>query len=162
MTQFFLRWFAAAMLVVAGCEMTDSGVDPERCLLVGSFFSYQTPSEVADLLRQRKMMWSVIEESALPESDPRPRFAVVRWQVDSFMEGSLSGEAQFLFFNERLVEVVVFPEDPFTLPSEQEAQKSTPKYVRVRIARDFREKLYIAYTDSRLRKEMDAWLSKYS
>lgn len=158
------RWVTAvllttAALVTSGCEATQPG---EARTLIGPFRSYQAPSEVADLLRQGNHRWSVEEEGALPETDPRPRFSVVRWRVESFHEGSLSGEANFVFFNDRLAEILVVPEDPSTLPNEQEAQRATPRSVRVRIDRDFRGKRYISYEDISLREEKEAWLSKHS
>lgn len=158
------RWVIAVLLattvpVAVGCEATESG---EARTLIGPFQSYQAPSDAADLLRQRNLTWSVEEEDALPEGDPRPRFSVVKWQVESFDEGDLSGAATFVFFNDRLAEVVVVPDDPSMLPSEQEAQRTAASSVRVRVDRDFRGKRYISYEDVHLREEKEAWLRKHS
>jgi hypothetical protein len=154
--------FATAALVMSGCEATESGASKEPHALIGPFRSFQAPSDVADLLRQRDLTWTVAEEDSLPEGDPRPEFSSVRWQVDSFSEQDLSGEAAFVFFNDRLAEVVVFPEDPSTLPSEEEAEKATTDAVSVRVDRDFHGKRYISYEDSRLREEKETWLSQHS
>lgn len=154
------RLFAvlAVALAASGCEAVES----DKHSLLGPLRSYQARSDVADLLRQRNLAWTVIEDDGLPEGDPRPPFSIVRWQVESFEEGDLSGEAIFVFFNDRLAEVVVFPKDPATLPTKQAAEQGAPSSLRVRIDRDFRGKRYISFEDDRLREEKEAWLSKHS
>jgi hypothetical protein len=165
-----------AVVLFAACEEHRSApsfieVQQERTVLVGGLQSYQTISEVRSSLGPLAEKWEVLEDSGKGAKSSRPPFEVFTAVVRGYMHEGFKGELRLTFFNNRLMSTWFYPEDPasyrrvlsaaFPNLKERESTNVAP-FTLISIATDHRGKRYFAWGDSRLQKEMEIWIRRYS
>ena len=171
-------------LSVFGCdEITDRfssasfvEVASEHTKLINGIESYQS---IADAL-SKFPVWAVLENSSLSPSDERPPFNMYKVAIKNYSDLDVHGELHLRFFNNRLAEVRFLPNDfdkyvDLLTKREGITFHVTPKsfgspeaallpYTRVWIYRDTVDTKYryVGWEDSRLAKEIAAWIKRYS
>lgn len=151
-----------SLYLFLGCSKNESAE-----ILTFNLKSYTTISEVRKLLISKQAQYS-IENSSLEKSDKRPKFNITTIKTKIFTRDGFKGETQFIFFNNKLMEIQFLPqkdkEYQIFFIREEHMNKNIKKNnnIQVEIVKDYTGKYYIIWTDVRLDKKMKAWLRKYS
>lgn len=158
---------ASALWTTCACVRVADG--PPAKLLDG-FRSFQTPDE-ARLLILPSSQWAVIDSAKRQGSTGAPRFEKQTVRLAPYSSFGCTGYLLLQFLNGRLMETVFYPDDlrlyrealvreGFDLGPDAGASApvlvspSTPRSnVRVFAARDFQDRAYISWLDTRLERE---------
>lgn len=165
---------------VSACdEITDyfsstSFVDvaAERAKLINGLESYLSIDET----KRRLPSWEVIEQSGLKPQDTRPPFNIYKVAVKNYSHLGISGELHVQFFNNRLLSTWFYPDafdkyiqllkdkEGVTFQESRDGSKEAaiPPYTRVWLYRDFKDRQYVGWEDTRLAREFNLWIKRYS
>jgi hypothetical protein len=141
-----------------------------RTLLMETFASYASIDEVRALFPTDTPL-RVVEEDGRSESDSRPPFRIHRVSVDGYTHHGCRGELTLKFFNDRLSSVWFYPDEPrkyvevlaadgLDVASADAAR--IPPHTRISGGRDFRDREYVRWEDTRLVEQEDRWISRYA
>jgi hypothetical protein len=148
--------------------------------LITGFQSYSSVADVKEgILKNTR--FEITEDSKLPDGDKRPPFSIYTISLKRYQHLGQSGELRLTFFNNRLMATWFYPEDarqylhnleenglliPVKDFSEVQFGKSVKQHVNpftdVLCSTDYRKKIYVSWTDSRLENESNAWIMRYS
>ena len=126
-------------------------------------------SEWVRQLEARSLSYKMEKQSA-PQAD-RPPFDMTVVTVPRFLLMGDRGELQVEFFNNRLTAVRFFPEEPDRVLGRlaesgvdlrSKPESATGPHARAWCAVDNLQRRYIGWEDTRLRKEVDLWIRRYS
>ena len=168
------------LCAISGCdEIADhfssiSFVDvaSEHTKLISGIDSYQGVEEA----KRKFPVWEVIEQSSLGPKDKRPPFNIYKVEIKNYSHLGVSGELHLGFFNNRLMETRFYPDsfDKYVeLLKEKErltfresrigSKESTiHPYTRVWTYKDYKDRSYVGWEDTRLRRECNIWIKRYS
>jgi len=164
-------------ILLSACGSTQEGKQAsdggeQKSPLLGGLASFESPAEVREKLEPTLLPWKVVEESAPTTSAKRPPFRQFVVTVSGYSDLGQGGELKLRFFNDRLMEARFFPKDPeryllafresqgIDLASTTEA--SVPPHTRVWASSEHDGQRYIGWADTRLEKEFDDWIRRYS
>lgn len=154
-------------------ERTPTSNESEpRSPLLGDFVSFESPAEVRKKLGPAILPWKVVEESTSASSDKRPPFRQYVVVVEGFSHLRHPGVLKLHFFNDRLMESRFFPKDPDEylralsryqgIDLTATTKASVPPHTRVWASSEHDGQRYIGWADTRLEKEFDDWIRRYS
>src|SRR5205823_280275 len=138
--------------------------------LIEGFQSYTPIADVQSALKSRGATWATIEDSHLPSGDRRPPFNILTISVSGYSYLGHTGELQFHFFNNRLTSTWFFPDIPASFTTTLESAMKTairpeatvPPFTRVWTHKNYQDRTYFAWEDTRLAKEQRLWIASYS
>ncbi len=145
-------------------------VESTRTKLINGIESYQSIDDFKSYLGHNSLQWKV-DEDGKPTPKGRPPFNIYEITIDNYSHLGFGGELTVVFFNNRLLEARFFPsdvknyitaleKDGIRFDNNQEAKLSP--YTLVLIATDYKERQYVGWSDTRLEKEFDLWIKRYS
>ena len=145
---------------------------PRSVELAAGLRSRQTVAEAQRELQTSQAEWSVIEDSSLPPDDPRPPFDITTVSLAPFEHLGVTGELVLEFFNDRLVSVRFYPEQPrryLEVLAESEAIDLSDRRgptsrggATIEKARDHRGRTYVIWSDPRLVRKRQRWVMRHS
>lgn len=145
-------------------------VESEGTKLINGIKSYQSIDKFKDFLYRSPLQWEESKDKPSPKG--RPPYNVHVITVKRFSHLGYAGELKVTFFNNRLISTTFYPIDAalyiealeklekVTFNSNKEA--NLPSFTQVRVAVDYQKRTNIDWSDSRLDKEMELWIKKYS
>jgi hypothetical protein len=147
-------------------------VATERTKLINGVESYVS----IDQAKSELPAWEVLEQSSLKPKDRRPPFNIYKVSVKNYSHLGISGELHMEFFNNRLLSTWFYPEDfdkYMALLKEkegltfQESQHGSREarmapHTRVWTQKDYKERQYVGWEDTRLGDELNLWIKRYS
>jgi len=146
--------------------------DVPKSPLIGRIVSFESPAEVQSRLDPSVLPWEVVENSALAPGDRRPPFHNYVVTVANYSDLGHSGELELYFFNDRLMEARFIPRnldsyllrlrDSRGIDLAASTEASLPPYTLVSIAKYRDGRTYVSWIDTRLSKEFDDWIRRYS
>ena len=144
----------------------------ESSALIEPLKSLMTPLQVEDLLKSKKLSFTVKEDNKLKENDPRPKFHIVSWKIEKFEHLGFQGSLIVLFFNEQLVSTRFYPElttDYVGALNKNvngslvlDSSISLPPKTELRYNKDIEEKKFLEWSDKELQLQMDEWIKHFS
>jgi PIN domain nuclease of toxin-antitoxin system len=158
-------------LLIAGCSRTNfTSIQSPATPLIDTFHSYTSIADVQTALRSSGVTWATIEDSHLPPGDRRPPFDILAISVSHYPYLGHTGELQLHFFNNRLMSTWFFPDDPASFTAALEAamkirmrpEASVPPFTRIWTRKNYQDRIYVAWEDTRLSKEESSWIASYS
>jgi len=159
---------AALLLPGCGAEKVNESISQPSPLLPG-FQSYHSRAEVLPAL-SKTLNAEVLEDSSLPDADPRPLFSIYTISYQGFAYCGQTGELHLQFFNDRLLQTWFFPQDAAScLAVLASLGQQIPNgdglatgNTILRSGVDYRGTHYIAWEDRRLALERRRWIARYS
>lgn len=154
-----------------GPATQDVAVPEDRADLLGMFRSYTSLSDTQTQLRASGMEFSTEEGTTPAASDKRPPFRVDTIVVKAYEHVGHQGELRVEFFNDRLVGVHFYPLniDAYANKLSQILGKPLPPEgeftdanARVWRGLDYKGRPYVGCEDTRLAREMDSWIRRFS
>jgi hypothetical protein len=150
---------------------TDIATD--RAVLMDGFQSYWGIQELEAHLKGAGNKWEVEKGKGPTSGDSRPPFVIDTVKVKSYSHLGAEGELHILLFNNRLTSTIFFPKNVGNYVAQLAKTKGidlskkeevrTSANTRVWLAEAGKEKRkYVGWEDSRLSKQMDDWIRKYS
>jgi len=139
--------------------------------LIGDFRSQMALEEWKIRMRQAGIKWQIVENQVVEAKGERPRFSNIRIAVNDYPDFGKKGNAQFQFFNEKLMAVRYFPNDfaayQSRVWSENQAQTIQKEILvkpstRIYSAHDFRGMQFVCFEDIVLTQAMNQWIARYS
>jgi len=156
----------AGMLLFLGCS------DSTPVSLIDNIKSYSSQEEVRKIVNVDKGGWKVIEDTKTSPNDKRPPYHLFVTSIEDYSNLGEAGEAQFFYFNNRLMKIVFYPKHPDKyistlnqnndLKLNENSEQEIDSYLIIRVARDYANRMYVSFIDQRLEKEFDNWIRKYS
>lgn len=147
-------------------------VRADRAKLIAPFDSYESIQVVHARIKEMGFTWNVLEDNqTVSESYWRPPFHSYVMSIDGFSDLGRKGTLWLDFFNDRLMKTVFYPDDfpayraavEKMYPALQGGASATiAPHVNLFIARDYKERDYIAYEDIRLREQLNLWIRRYA
>lgn len=159
------------VLLLAACSRIDfTSVRKPATPLIDSFQSYARIVDVQTALTTRGILWAADKGSPPSPGDPRPPFDILTISVPVYGYLGQTGALELLFFNNRLMEVRYFADNPASFVDALESQMKVPisteprlgPFTRVWIGKDGKGRVYVGWQDTRLSKEQNLWITKYS
>lgn len=164
-------YVVATCLVISACSY-ESKSAPQPTVLVSGICSYLNPTEVKKLINTEPKQWRVVEDEKTKQTDKRPPYHRLILAVNNYEDLGERGEARFSFFNDRLSAVWFYPTDINIYKAKLQREKGirfdqkdeaySSKRTKIRIGKDYTGRLYVAFEDSTLEKELMEWISRYS
>jgi hypothetical protein len=150
---------------LAGCgneyELADySEVEADSSPLTLGLFSYMSLEDVKKTLSLKAGEIVITNKNTSPGREGVPPFDVLTAKIPSAEIGSLNGVVLLTFFNGRLMEVRFFPVDKGGL-SQFNSIEIKP-FTKVWIGKDYQDRAYVGWLDTRLQKQLNAWIRDYS
>ena len=156
------------LLPGCGADKVSESISQPSPLLPG-FQSYRSRAEVLPAL-SKTLNAEVLEDSSLPDADPRPPFSIYTISYQGFAYCGQTGELHLQFFNDRLLQTWFFPQDAASclavldslglrIPSDDGLATGN---TILRSGIDYRGAHYIAWEDQRLVLEQRRWITRYS
>jgi len=167
----FIVSFGLIVLLIAACSRPSfTSIRSPATPLISGFQSYMPIADVESALNSRGVTWTIIEDSHLPPGDHRPPFDILTISVSHYAYLGHTGELRFQFFNNRLTNTWFFPDDPASFKAALESvmkatirpEATVPPFTRVWTHRNFQDRVYVAWEDTRLAEEQSSWISIYS
>lgn len=155
------------LFLFLSCSMNDSGL-LHPGLLINGIESF-SPINKVEVLKNASSM-EVLEDTKLPEGDKRPPFSIYSVSIP-YRHFDVAGNLHLSFLNNRLMNTWFYPSDQKAdlnaLKNNDidliiDNERKISKYVRVWKYKNFNNKLYVAWEDIRLRKELNDWIRSYS
>ena len=154
------------LFIIAGCS--SEFITPTS--LSFGLTSYSNMEEVKSIVKNNNGDWKVIESSTLEKTDLRPPYSYVRIVSNNFFEKRFPGKTNLIFFNDRLMTVLFYPNDwskyeKYLYPNQatkKDGWKKTNGNLQIRINRNYNGDRYISWEDIKLSSEMRNWIAKYS
>jgi len=160
---------------ILGCQENYASVsfmkvETERTKLINGIESYQSIEEFKSFLSRGSFKWEESEDKPSPKG--RPPYNVHVITLKNYSHLGFTGELVVTFFNNRLMATTFHPldavkyiaavekKDGVQLNSNKEAD--LPPHTHVKVAVDYKKRTYVDWSDSRLDKEMELWIKKYS
>lgn len=165
---------------VAACDETTDyfsstsfvDVASEHVKLINGLESYLSINET----KRRLPSWDVIEQSGLKPQDKRPPFNIYKVAVKNYSHLGISGELHVQFFNNRLLSTWFYPDaldkymqllkdkEGLTFQKSRDGLKEAaiPPYTRIWVQSDFKGQQYVGWEDTRLAREFNLWIKRYS
>ena len=153
-------------------------VAKERTKLIDGLESYQSVDEAQAWFAARSLTWQVVADNHLAPDDPRPPLSMYSVTIQEFSHLDCTGELTVTFMNNRLMSTIFYPNDLKTYlerlvtregirfvadqkrPDIREA--TIAPHTRVWSYRDYQERDYVAWADTRLEKEESIWTMRYA
>ncbi|MBW8000657.1 MAG: hypothetical protein FVQ80_01370 [Planctomycetes bacterium] len=139
--------------------------------LFDEFESYKSSSQIKASIPDN-YLWQVIEDSNSAINDTRPPCNGPVVSLKSYRYNGYSGELVLVFFNDRLMRCVFYPEDverfeKFLIKNLKikklfGKKVSISRNIRLSYHVDYKNRPYFSWEDKRLQKEEDAWIMRYS
>jgi hypothetical protein len=157
---------AAVALVIAWIAVAAASGRGRAIPLWGGFVSRASIAEVQAMI-PAGLVVTTIEDSKLPDGDPRPAFAVLKQSVAAWRHDGFPGDLGLEFWNGLLHRVEFRPADPaayFAKHPVVEVRSSWwPWCVRCQgLGYPDQGRAWAFWTDAALEDQMRAWISKYS
>ncbi|MGH9426391.1 MAG: hypothetical protein ACRD2L_08825 [Terriglobia bacterium] len=147
-------------------------VSAQRTKLINGVESYQSIEEA----RRMFPVWEVVEQSSLGPKDNRPPFSIYKVSIKRYSHLGIWGELHLEFFNNRLMETWFYPgsfdkyvdllekKEGLGLKEERDGLRGTivSPYTHIWIYKDYKGRNYVAWEDTRLRREQRIWIKRYS
>jgi len=143
-----------------------------RSPLIDGFESYASAAEVMTKLSNEGHRFTMRERGSKTSQGMRPPFHTVTLTVSNYTSLKEEGMLELYFFNDRLHEIIFYPEniDQYwnQLASDKETKIEIPPYTRVEKYSEASGTLEsgvpkrIRFVDDRLQKEQSKWIMKYS
>ena len=146
-------------------------VAPDHAKLINGIESYQS----IEAAKKKFPVWEVIEQSSLGPKDQRPPFNIYKVAIKNYSHLGISGELHLGFFNDRLMETWFYPDSfdkYFEVLKEkgglafQESrwgkESQILPYTRVWVYKDYKDRNYVGWEDTRLGRESAIWIQRYS
>lgn len=153
-----------------GASVSFVKVESERTKLIDGIESYQGIQEVKGFLAQNSIRWNESEDKPSPKG--RPPYNVHVITLNNYAHLGVSGELVITFFNNRLAATTFYPLDvekyvaavtnKELVQLKLNKEVTLPPYTRLRFAIDYKKRTYVDWSDSRLDKEMELWIKRYS
>jgi hypothetical protein len=171
------RWY---QLVAAICTIGCSGCAPSSISgtrdlavpLTANLISGMTPAEAKGVIGHRSSDWSILERSGTqPSTDQRPPFRHEVIELLSYEHYGHPGQLRLRFFNDRLYEVIFFPSDyaAYLQRLNERGLSDSPGTSsqagagrRVRTDTDHQGRQYVAWADTEIAAEIEAWIRRYA
>ena len=159
-------------LIIFGCsgnEYNCDSDDPKE--LIGNFSSYQSIKDFESTVKKKADTIIVFEDSKLSENDSRPEFSIYTVIIPEYKFDNVTGKLRASFFNDRLMTVWFYPNDNKefeTLIKDKYdinlKNKESQIFHCVKVHRwtDFEGNEYFGWSDLKLVKEQNDWISRYS
>ena len=160
------------LLCLAGCKDNVSfvKVESERTKLICGIESYQSIDDFKLFLSKSKIQWE--ESKGQSSIKGRPPFDMYTIIVKNYSHLDSMGELNIGFFNNRLIGTTFYPnqmeaylhalEKYEGIKFDHRSQINIPAYTCIVIATDYKGQKYIRWSDTRLDKEVELWIKKYS
>jgi hypothetical protein len=172
-SKFIIVSIGLVVLLIPACRRPNpsfTSVQSPATPLIEGFQSYMPIADVQSALKSRGVTWTTIEDSHLPPGDRRPPFDILTISVSRQAHLGHTGELVFHFFNNRLTSTWFFPDDPTSFTRTLETTMKTairpeatvPPFTRVWTHKDYQDRIYIAWEDTRLAEEQSSWIASYS
>lgn len=152
--------------------MSFTGTSSDRAILFNGWQSYQTVQEFeAQLQKTGLKPTSKTDKKGLADGDKRPPFDFAYITFADFQHLGCDTKVDVVFFNNRLMEVIVYPKDPnrylaelakLNIQFDKGGMFRGSHYTLVETHVDIRQDTYVRWTDARLKEELLDWISKYS
>lgn len=162
---------AVCLALLTGCADRESYTDRVEGvpLLLGASQSYSSEREVRASLASQPIQ--DVERSSSDPGDRRPPYNIVTLAVVEYHHLGVAGELRLVLFNDRLMNVWFYPIDvdaymaalrsrDVAVAADRADRHSIP--LRVWSQRDFRDRVYVAWSDGRLEDQSARWISRYS
>jgi hypothetical protein len=147
-------------------------VASERTPLIEPFQSYASLDEVrAQLPSYPNVAHTTSSQGRPDERDPRERWDSDELEVDGFVHYGHRGRLVLTLWNNRLGETRFYAEDTESylaalrgigLDLALGRELDVRPYTRVSMARDFRNRAYVAWRDTRLDAEFEDWIIRHA
>lgn len=159
MTSTVLRFILLGIVLTLSSACNSGATQPPVGIdLLAGLKSYQTVQEVQHSLRLPATQWRVIEDSGTNKgSTTRARFDTVTVEIDGYRLAELTGVLRLEFLNDRLMATLFYPYDLAAFKARFQVPTET-KLGQVRWGRDYKERVYLALEDARLRGEFMKWI----
>lgn len=161
----------ALFCYLGSCSLSNScnADNPQR--LIGDIQTYMSITDFKTKFVQPTDSVEIFEDSRFPATDQRPEFSNYTLILHNHKLEGHKGNLKVSFYNNRLISITFYPDklgefveylknkhsiELEEFSSEQMHCISITRYT------DFEDKEYISWTDNRLRKEQNNWISKYS
>lgn len=162
---------AVCLALLTGCADRESYTDRMEGipLLLGAFQSYSSEREVRGSLASQPIQ--DVERSSLAPGDRRPPYNIVTMTVVEYRHLGVAGELRLVLFNDRLMNVWFYPIDidaymaalrsrDVAVAADRADERRTT--LRIWSQRDFRDRVYVGWSDGRLEDQSARWISRYS
>jgi hypothetical protein len=163
-----------ALLVAVACHDDPevyTSIEAVKSPLIGDLTSYMTPDQASTRLPSDILPWEIVEESKPPARDTRPPYDILTVTVRGFKYLAQNGELRMTFFNRRLASTWFFPQDGQTFLEAlrlhgidliDTQEDSVAPYTRIWTAKTYQGKMYVAWEDTRLRRQSNRWIGRYA
>lgn len=162
----------STVLILIGCsgnEYSCVSEDPKE--LIGNFKSYQTIESFEEFVDSKTDTIIVFENSKLLENDTRPEFSIYTVILPNFKIENTTGKLRASFFNDRLMTLSFYPNDKGKFEKVllkkydlilKNRENITINCVEINRWTDFEGNEYFGWSDLKLVKEQNDWISQYS
>jgi hypothetical protein len=159
-------------LLLIGCsgnEYTCVSDAPKE--LIGDFKSYQTIQDFERKVKMKTDSIVVFENSKLPKTDLRPEFSIYTIILPEYKIENVTGKLEASFFNDRLMSVRFYPNDIKEFESLLKRKHNINLENRENISidcveinrwTDFEGNEYFGWSDMKLIKEQNDWISQHA
>jgi hypothetical protein len=147
-------------------------VESERTKLVNGIESYQSIEEFKASLAHSSLQWDESQEQPSPGNRWRPPFNEHTITIRNYSYLGFTGELMVIFFNNRLRTTIFYPSaiDEFVEAfCKSEGVKFDNNYgarisshTLIRVTTDGRGRKYIRWSDIRLDREVELWITRNS
>tara|TARA_B110000967_G_C18514745_1_gene378104 strand:- start:40 stop:558 length:519 start_codon:yes stop_codon:yes gene_type:complete len=150
-----------------GSENTCTSNVPKK--LIEEFNSYQTIQDFTDLVKIKTDSIILFENSKLAETDTRPEFSIYSIILPEYEVGNAIGKLRASFFNDRLVSIWFYPNNINQFDEKlkkkynislRNGENKTIDCVRINRYTDFEGNEYFGWSDLKLVKEQNDWISQ--
>lgn len=164
--------YASIIFIFLGCvgsEAPCASNDPKE--FIEKFISFQTIKTFENNVKTETDSIVVIENSKLSDTDARPEFSIYTVMLPDYKIGNITGKIKARFFNNRLMSVWFYPNDYDgfeKLLKERydihlkNREKTIINCVEINRWTDFEGNEYFGWSDVKLVKEQNDWISKHS
>jgi hypothetical protein len=172
----FKALLLCALVSIVGCnDKFESLSSPPaaRATLIGTLQSFDTPAEAKAKIDPKFLPWKTISEPrvAFPD-DKRPRFEFLEVRVEGYVHLGQRCNLELVFFNDRLIEVRLLPEDLSSLLAALDDKARidllSNKEVRVGVHVEAKRwttikgETWVGFQDIRLQEEVHDWIARFS
>ena len=133
--------------------------------------SHSTIDEIKWLVDSKGGSWEVIEHNTIGPGDSTINHGYLKVSATKLTK-DFGGKLQLMFFNNKLAWIWGYPLDWSVFKGKMEErykekifvgyEKTIDNYLIVRVHKDYKERIYVAWEDKCLTELQSSWIEKYS